>query len=72
MRDGGCGCGCGCNGNKKQVMKKRQYRSRQGRSDEQYIDNLKVLAFAGLALFSLILGSAVVELVYEISYWING
>lgn len=57
---------------KKQVMKKRQYRSRQGRSDEQYVDNLKVLAFAGLALFSLMLGFAVVELVYEISYWING
>jgi hypothetical protein len=56
---------------KNKVMKKRQYRSRQGRSDEQYVDNLKVLAYAGLALFSLMLGFAVVELVYEFIYWLD-
>jgi len=52
-------------------MKKRQYRSRQGRSDEQYVDNIKVLAYAGLGLFSLMLGFALVELVYELVYWLD-
>lgn len=56
---------------KNKVMKKRQYRSRQGRSDEQYVDNLKVLAYAGLGLFSLMLGFALVELVYEFIYWLD-
>jgi len=56
---------------KNKVMKKRQYRSRQGRSDEQYVDNIKLLAYAGLGLFSLMLGFALVELVYELLYWLD-
>lgn len=33
---------------KNKVMKKRQYRSRQGRSDRQYEDSVKVILIAAL------------------------
>ena len=33
---------------KNKVMKKRQYRSRQGRSDRQYEDSIKVISIAAL------------------------
>ena len=33
---------------KNKVMKKRQYRSRQGRSDRQYGDSIKIISIAAL------------------------
>ena len=40
---------------KNKVMKKRQYRSRQGRSDRQYEDSVKVIAIAALIGVGMIL-----------------
>jgi hypothetical protein len=44
-------------------MKKRQYRSRQGRSDSQYETSAKILGFTALMLFGALLIVAVWELV---------
>jgi hypothetical protein len=55
---------CGrCEENMIKDMKKRQYRSRQGRSDQQYEDSLKVLGFAALMIFGGLFIAAIVELV---------
>ena len=40
---------------KNKVMKKRQYRSRQGRSDRQYEDSVKVISIAALIGVGMIL-----------------
>ena len=40
---------------KNKVMKKRQYRSRQGRSDRQYEDSIKVISIAALIGVGMIL-----------------
>lgn len=40
---------------KNKVMKKRQYRSRQGRSDRQYEDSLKVISIAALIGVGMVL-----------------
>lgn len=40
---------------KNKVMKKRQYRSRQGRSDRQYEDSVKVIAIAALIGVGMVL-----------------
>lgn len=44
-------------------MKKRHYRSRQGRSDSQYETSAKILGFAALMLFGALLVTAILELV---------
>jgi len=55
---------CGrCEENKIKDMKKRQYRSRQGRSDSQYETSAKILGFTALMLFGALLIVAVWELV---------
>ena len=55
---------CGrCEENKIKDMKKRQYRSRQGRSDKQYESTAKVLGFGALILFGALFVTAVLELV---------
>jgi hypothetical protein len=40
---------------KNKVMKKRQYRSRQGRSDRQYEDSIKVISIAALIGVGMVL-----------------
>ena len=40
---------------KNKVMKKRQYRSRQGRSDRQYEDSVKVISIAALIGVGMVL-----------------
>ena len=58
---------CGrCEENKLKDMKKRQYRSRQGRSDSQYETSAKVLGFAALMLFGALFVTDIIELVETI------
>ena len=40
---------------KNKVMKKRQYRSRQGRSDRQYEDSVKLISIAALIGVGMVL-----------------
>ena len=40
---------------KNKVMKKRQYRSRQGRSDRQYGDSVKIISIAALIGVGMVL-----------------
>jgi ribosomal protein L40E len=55
---------CGrCEENKIKNMKTRQYRSRQGRSDKQYVSSMKALGFALVMILGATLISAVIELV---------
>lgn len=41
-------------------MKQRQYRSRQGRSDRQYQDSIKILALSGAVLLGALIGYVIV------------
>ena len=51
--------------NRKKMDKKvRQYRSRQGRSDNSYSESAKVIGYAALILFSLMLGFSLYELIW--------
>jgi hypothetical protein len=45
------------------MEKKRQYRSRQGRSDRQYESSMKVLGFGALMLFGALFIASIVELI---------
>jgi len=52
---------CGrCEENKIKDMEKRQYRSRQGRSDKQYQDSIKILALSGAVLLGALIGYVIV------------
>jgi len=45
------------------MEKKRQYRSRQGRSDRQYESSMKIVGFAMLILFGGLFVLSIVELI---------
>ena len=49
---------------KKMAKKVRQYRSRQGRSDNNYSESAKVIGYAALILFSLMFGFSLYELIW--------
>ena len=52
---------------KNKVMKKRQFRSRQGRSDRQYEDSVKVISIAALIGVGMILAYYLAAFISDIA-----
>lgn len=48
------------------MKKKRQYRSRQGRSDRQYLASIKVIGAAAILLFGSLFVMSIYKLITEV------